>query len=142
VVARLECSLQPVTGETGMCQKVDIRYVVASLGGSAQNLYENVHCQRADGRPDQAGQGPVSVGSHVVPQRDGQSGCGSFSTLPAFWLMHGTRAAVPRTSPLASAEFATIRGRLIKIGARAIEHIARIRVHLPTDCPEGRCSEP
>jgi hypothetical protein len=46
VVARLECSLQPVTGETGMCQKVDIRYVVASLGGSAQHLYENVHCQR------------------------------------------------------------------------------------------------
>lgn len=25
---------------------------------------------------------------------------------------------------------------LIKIGARVIEHIARIRVHLPTSCPE------
>lgn len=30
-------------------------------------------------------------------------------------------------SPLASAEFATIRERLIKIGARVIEHIARMR---------------
>ena len=38
----------------------------------------------------------------------------------------------PRTSPLASAEFATIRERLIKIGARVIEHIARIRIQLPT----------
>jgi Transposase DDE domain group 1 len=33
--------------------------------------------------------------------------------------------------------FATLRERLIKIGARVIEHIARIRVQLPTSCPEG-----
>jgi hypothetical protein len=46
--------------------------------------------------------------------------------------MHGVRAAIPKTSPLANGEFATIRERLIKIGARAIEHIARIRVQLPT----------
>jgi hypothetical protein len=42
-----------------------------------------------------------------------------------------------KTDPLATAEFATIRERLIKIGARVIEHIARIRVQLPTSCPEG-----
>ena len=53
----------------------------------------------------------------------------------AFWLMHGVRAAIPRT--LANCEFATLRERLIKIGARVIEHIARIRVQLPTSCPEG-----
>jgi ABC transporter substrate binding protein/Transposase DDE domain group 1 len=58
-------------------------------------------------------------------------------------LMHGVRAAIPQTSPLAYAEFATIRERLIKIGARVIEHIARIRVQLPTSCPEGAlCSAP
>jgi hypothetical protein len=34
-------------------------------------------------------------------------------------------------------EFATLRGRLIKIGVRVIEHIARIRGQLPTSCPEG-----
>jgi hypothetical protein len=28
----------------------------------------------------------------------------------AFWLMYGVRAAIPQASPLASAEFATIRG--------------------------------
>jgi hypothetical protein len=50
--------------------------------------------------------------------------------------MHGVRAAIPKTSPLASAEFDTIRKRLIKIGARVIEHIARIRIQLPTSCPE------
>src|SRR5277367_4837435 len=49
VVARLECSLQPDAGGTtsnGMRQEVDIRYVVTSLKGSAQHLYENVYCQR------------------------------------------------------------------------------------------------
>ena len=45
--------------------------------------------------------------------------------------------AIPHTNPLAKCEFATIRERLIKIGARVIEHIARIRVQLPTSCPEG-----
>jgi hypothetical protein len=55
----------------------------------------------------------------------------------AFWPVHGVRAAIPQASPLASAEFTTIRGRLIKIGARVIEHIARIRIQLPTSCPEG-----
>jgi Transposase DDE domain group 1 len=47
------------------------------------------------------------------------------------------RSAIPQTNPLARCEFATLRERLIKIGARVIEHIARIRVQLPTSCPEG-----
>jgi hypothetical protein len=45
VVARLECSLQPDDREgtaTGMRQEVDIRYVVTSLEGTAQHLYEDV----------------------------------------------------------------------------------------------------
>jgi hypothetical protein len=51
--------------------------------------------------------------------------------------MHGVRAAIPQANPLANAEFATIRERLIKIGARVIEHIARVRIQLPTSCPQG-----
>jgi hypothetical protein len=51
VVARLECSLQPDTGDSvttsnGMRQEVDIRYVVTSLEGSAEHLYEEVYCER------------------------------------------------------------------------------------------------
>jgi hypothetical protein len=52
-------------------------------------------------------------------------------------LTHAVRAAIPQTDPLAKAEFTTIRERLIKIGARVIEHIARVRIQLPTSCPEG-----
>jgi len=54
-----------------------------------------------------------------------------------FWLMHCVRSAIPQTNPLARCEFATLRECLIKIGARVIEHIARIRVQLPTSCPVG-----
>ncbi len=50
--------------------------------------------------------------------------------------MHGVRAAIRQASPLAKC-FATIRERLIKIGARVIEHVARIRVQLPTGCPHA-----
>jgi hypothetical protein len=43
----------------------------------------------------------------------------------------------PADRPLAKGEFTTIRELLIKIGARVIEHIARIRIQLPSSCPEG-----
>jgi hypothetical protein len=139
VVARLECSLQPDAGETtstGMRQEVDIRYIVTSLEGSAQHLYENVYCQR--GRMENL------IKLHKAQLASDRMSCHSATAnqvrlvlhTAAFWLMHGVRAAIPKTSPHAIAEFATIRERLIKIGARVIEHIARIRVQLPTNCPE------
>ena len=142
MVARLECSLQPDAGETvtstGMRQEVDIRYVVTSLKGSAQHLYENVYCQR--------GQMENLIKLHKAQLASDRMSCHSATAnqvrlvlhTAAFWLMHAVRAAIPQTDPLATAEFATIRERLIKIGARVIEHIARIRIQLPTSCPERR----
>ena len=55
----------------------------------------------------------------------------------AYWLMLSVRDAIQQTHPLAEAELNTLRERLIKIGARVIEHLARIRIQLPTSCPEG-----
>ncbi len=137
VVARLECSLQPVAGSTGMCQEVDIRYVVTSLKGSAQSLYENVYCQR--------GQMENLIKLHKAQLASDRMSCHSATAnqvrlvlhTAAFWLMHGVRAAIPGSSSFAGCEFATLRQRLIKIGARVIEHLARIRVQLPTSCPEA-----
>jgi len=140
VVARLECSLQPDqagAASTGMRQEVDIRYVVTSLKGSAQYLYEAVYCER--------GQAENLIKLHKAQLASDRMSCHSATAnqvrlvfhTAAFWLMHAVRAAIPRTDPLAKAEFATIRERLIKIGARIIEHAARIRIQLPTSCPEG-----
>src|SRR6201987_221245 len=145
VVARLECSLQPDAGgttSTGMRQEGDIRYVVTSLKGSAQHLYENVYCQR--------GQMENLIKLHKAQLASDRMSCHSaianqvrlvFHTA-AYWLMHRVRAAIPPAHPLARAEFATIRERLIKIAARVIEHIARIRIQLPPSCPEGALFRP
>src|SRR5262249_36039752 len=141
VVARLECSLQPDTGATmsnGMRQEIDIRYVVTSLKGPAQYLYEDVYCQR--------GQLENLVKLHKAQLSSDRMSCHSATAnqvrlalhTAAYWLMLAVRDAIPQTDPLAKAEFATIRERLIKIGARVIEHLARIRIQLPTSCPEGR----
>jgi hypothetical protein len=101
VVARLECSLQPVAGETGMRQEVDIRYVVTSLEGTAQHLYEDVYCQR--------GQMENLIKLHKAQLCSDRMSCHSATAnqvrlvlhTAAFWLMHAVRAAIPQTSPLA-----------------------------------------
>src|SRR5258706_1183477 len=140
VVARLECSLQPDEGgttSTGMRQEVDIRYVVTSLKGSAQHLYENVYCQR--------GQMENLIKLHKAQLASDRMSCHSATAnqvrlalhTAAFWLMHGVRAPIPQTDPLAIAEFATLRESLIKVGRRGIEHPARTRIQLPKSCPEG-----
>jgi hypothetical protein len=139
VVARLECSLQPDARSDvvpGLRQEVDIRYVVTSLAGSAQHLYEDVYCRR--------GQMENLIKLHKAQLASDRMSCHRATAnqvrlalhTAAFWLMHAVRAAIPQANSLAAAEFATIRARLIKIGARVIEHIARVRVQLPTSCPE------
>jgi len=143
VVARLECSLQPDTGETittsnGMRQEVDIRYVVTSLTGPAEHLYEDRYCGR--------GQMENLIKLHKAQLSSDRMSCHSATAnqvrlvlhTAAYWLMLAVRDAIPKKEPLAKAEFATIRERLFKTGARVIEHAARIRIHLPTSFPEAR----
>jgi hypothetical protein len=50
--------------------------------------------------------------------------------------MHSLRAAIPATSAWAAAEFTTLRARLIKLAARIVETAARIRIRLPSVCPD------
>ena len=143
VVARLECSLQPDTGDSittsnGMRQEVDIRYVVTSLEGSAEHLYEEVYCER--------GQMENLIKLHKAQLSSDRMSCHSATAnqvrlvfyTAAYWLMLSVRDAIPKTELLAKAEFITLRERLFKIGARIIEHAARIRIQLPTSFPEAR----
>ena len=51
--------------------------------------------------------------------------------------MLALRDAVPRRMTLAWAEFATLRARLLKIGARVVEKAARIRIHFASACPDA-----
>ena len=46
------------------------------------------------------------------------------------------RDPIPRAAPLARAVSATLRLRLLKIGARIIEKATRVRIHFTSACPD------
>jgi Transposase DDE domain group 1 len=139
VIARIEVSLQPDPSPAhpdGMRQATDVRYVVTSLEGDAERLYEGVYCQR--------GQAENLIKLHKAQLASDRTSCHSATAnqvrlmlhTAAFWLMHTVRAAIPEGHALAKAEFNTLRLRLLKIAARVVEHASRIRVHLPASCSE------
>ena len=115
---------------------LDIRYVVTSLNGTAKHLYETVYCGR--------GRCENFIKWHKAQLASDRTSCrdpkaNQFRLIlhtAAYWLMLTARNAIAKRLPLAVAEFATLRLRLIKIAARVIEGAARIRVHLPTACPD------
>ena len=55
----------------------------------------------------------------------------------AYWLMLKLRDAIPRPQPLATAEFTTLRMRLIKIAARIVETASRVRLAFAAAHPEA-----
>ena len=55
----------------------------------------------------------------------------------AYWLMLTVRDAIPRPQALATAEFTTLRTRLLKIAARITETATRVRLAFATACPEA-----
>jgi len=115
----------------------DARYVVTTLEGSARQLYETVYCAR--------GQAENFIKLHKTQLASDRTSCRSpranqFRLIlhtAAYWLLHTLRAAAPKRSGWKTAEFATVRLRLIKLAARVVEGAARIRVWLPTACPDA-----
>ncbi len=127
VVARLEATTRGS----------DARYVVTSLPGEARHLYEQVYCIR--------GQAENLIKMHKSQLASDRTSCQSpvanqvrlVLHTCAYWLMLGIRDAIPAANPLAKAEFATLRWRLLKIGARVVEKAARIRIHFASACPHA-----
>lgn len=139
VIARIEASMHPdptPADPNGMRQEIDVRYVVTSLEGDPERLYEGVYCQR--------GQAENLIKLHKAQLASDRTSCHSATAnqvrlmlhTAAFWLMHTVRAAIPEGHALAKAEFNTLRLYLLKIAARVVEYATRIRVHLPTSCVE------
>ena len=127
LVARLEASTRGF----------DARYVVTSLAGEPRHLYEDVYCAR--------GQAENLIKMHKGQLASDRTSCQSpianqlrlVLHTAAYWLMLALRAAIPRTAPLARAEFATLRLRLLKIGARVIEKASRVRIHFTSAYPDA-----
>jgi hypothetical protein len=117
---------------------LDIRYVVTNLThGSAEWLYDTLYCAR--------GQAENLIKLHKTQLASDRTSCRSplanqvrlVLHTGAYWLMLALRDAIPRPQALATAEFATLRLRLIKIAARIIETAARVRIAFAAACPEA-----
>lgn len=127
VVARLEATTLGL----------DIRYVVTSLAGTPDDLYETVYCAR--------GNAENFIKLHKSQLASDRTSCRDpranqmrlFLHTAAYWLYYSLRAAAPKGSAMVRAEFSTLRLRLIKIAARVVEGAARIRIFLPSACPEA-----
>ena len=128
VVARIEAT------EQGL----DIRYVVTSLRiGSAEWIYDSLYCAR--------GQAENLIKLHKTQLASDRTSCRSalanqvrlvFHTA-AYWLILTVRDVIPKPRDLATAEFKTIRLRLLKIAARVIETAGRVRLAFAAACPEA-----
>jgi hypothetical protein len=117
---------------------LDIRYVVTNIErGSAEWLYDTLYCER--------GQAENLIKLHKTQLASDRTSCRSplanqvrlVLHTAAYWLLLMVRDAIPKPQALASAEFKTVRLRLIKIAARVIETATRVRIAFAASCPEA-----
>ena len=117
---------------------LDIRYVVTNIAvGSAEWLYDTLYCAR--------GQAENLIKLHKTQLASDRTSCRSplanqvrlVLHTGAYWLMLALRDAIPKPQPLATAEFTTLRMRLLKIAARITETASRVRVAFAAACPEA-----
>jgi hypothetical protein len=117
---------------------LDIRFIVISLAaGTAQHLYETLYCAR--------GQAENLIKLHKAQLASDRTSCRSPLANPmrlilhtaADWLILIVRGGIPRAHPLATAELATIRLRLLKRATRVIETTARVRLAFAAACPHA-----
>jgi hypothetical protein len=126
VIARVEAS----------GQGTDTRFVVTNLADKPKRLYERIYCAR--GRMENL------IKAHKRHLASDRTSCTSalanqFRLVlhsAAYMLLHGLRAVAPRRSFWRTAQFDTLRLRLIKLGARVVEKATRIKVILPAACPD------
>jgi hypothetical protein len=128
VAARIEASTQGL----------DIRFVVTNLkSGSAEWLYDTLYCAR--------GQAENLIKLHKSQLASDRTSCRSplanqvrlVLHTAAYWLMLSLREAVAKPHALATAEFTTLRMRLLKIAARITETATRVRIAFAAACPEA-----
>jgi hypothetical protein len=117
---------------------LDIRFIVTSLAkGSPAWLYESLYCAH--------GQAENLIKLHKSQLASDRTSCRSplanqvrlILHTAAYWLMLTVRSAIPKPHPLASAEFTTLRARLLKVAARIIETASRVRIAFTAHCPDA-----
>src|SRR3954467_9326671 len=117
---------------------LDIRFVVTSIEtGSAEHIYQTLYCAR--------GQAENLIKLHKAQLASDRTSCRSplanqmrlILHTAAYWLMLAVRDAIPKAHALATAEFNTIRLRLLKLGARVVEMTSRVRLAFAAACTDA-----
>jgi len=117
---------------------LDIRFVVTNIAtGSAEWLYDTLYCER--------GQAENLIKLHKSQLASDRTSCRAplanqmrlVLHTAAYWLMLTVRDTIPKPHPLATAEFTTLRLRLLKIAARISEAATRVRLAFTAACPQA-----
>ena len=114
--------------------KDNLRFVVTNMSGTPKWLYETVYCARGE------------IENRIKELHDGmgigRTSCCRFwanqvrvlLTAAAYVLMQEVRRAAAGTK-LARAQVTTLREHLIKLGARVVQSVRQVVVHLPSNYP-------
>jgi len=127
VIARIEASRMGA----------DARFVVTNLAGRSKHLYEKLYCAR--GRMENM------IKEHKLYTRSDRTSCHRWEAnqfrlmlhTAAYWLLHSLRGAAPKRSRWRTATFETIRVAFLKIAVRVEQLKTRIRLSLPSACPQA-----
>jgi hypothetical protein len=112
-------------------QGVDVRFIVTNIAtGRSKSLYERAPENHIKFYKRHLAADRTSCGKATANQFR------LFLHAAAYWLLWALQATLPKRSPWRTAQFDTIRLRLIKIAARVDELKKRVRIRLPTACPD------
>lgn len=115
-----------------------LSYVVTSLTeGSAEHIYDTPYCA--------CSQAENLIKRHKTKLASDRTSCRSANAnqirlilhTVAYWLLWWIQQVIPKATPLAAAEFATLRLQLLKVTARVIETATHIRLRLASACPDA-----
>ena len=115
---------------------VDTRFIVTNLaGGSARTLYQHVYCARGHAENHIKAWKTHLAADRTSCCRASANQMRLFLHVGAYWLMWSLRSLTPRRSWWRTAQFDTLRLRLIKIAARVEVLKRQVRLHLPRATP-------
>ena len=125
VIAKIECS----------SQGLNPRYVVTSLEGEAQHLYDTLYCARGD-MENRIKENQLDMfGDRTSCQKWWPNQFRLLLSSLAYTLIEAIRRIALQGTALAKAYVGTIRLKLFKIGAVILKNTRRVRFLLASGCP-------
>jgi hypothetical protein len=116
---------------------VDTRFIVSSLEGlSGRTIYQDIYCARGQAENHIEAWKTHLAGDRTSCCRANANQMRLFLHVGAYWLMWNLRAMMPRRSAWRTAQFDTLRLRLIKLAVRIDVLKRQIRLYLPRTMPD------